>query len=115
MFILLNKTCLRDKILYMQVKKQDVEKLANLARLEIDADDMKKYAEQISAVLDYFAKLDSANTKGVRPMDFVYEMKNKWRADEACQIFSHDQVLAEAADLEGKQVAVPKVLENKKL
>jgi len=99
----------------MQVRKQDIEKLANLARLEIDAEEMKKYAEQISSILDYFAKLDSANTKNVKPMDFVYEMQNEWRADEACQLFSHDQVLAEAGSLKGKQVAVPKVLDSKKV
>lgn len=81
-----------------------------MARLDIDAEDKEKYAEQIGSILDYFAKLDAVDVEKVAPLDFITELKNVWREDVAERIFLREKVLAEAPEIEDGQIIVPQVL-----
>ncbi len=51
----------------MKISKDEVEKIAVLARLEIDDQQKKKMAEQLSNILQYIDKLKDVDVHGVKP------------------------------------------------
>ncbi|MEK7159378.1 MAG: Asp-tRNA(Asn)/Glu-tRNA(Gln) amidotransferase subunit GatC [Patescibacteria group bacterium] len=95
----------------MIITKEHLEHLARLARFEVPEDEKEKYAEQISAILDYFKKLNELDTTGVEPLTHVFDLKNVTRPDVARKDFSADKVLAEAPALEKRQIKVDKVFQ----
>lgn len=87
----------------------EIEHLAHLARLEITPAEKKKYAEQLSAVLEYVSQLGevSGDITESKP-----ELTNVWREDEVkpCGI-SRDQLLANTPETEDGFIKVPRILE----
>ena len=97
----------------MIIDKEQIEHLANLARLGISETEKQKYAEQISSILDYFTQLKELDTTDVEPLAHVFDLKNITQEDQVKKVFSEDAVLAEAPKLEKKQVKVKSVLGKK--
>ena len=52
----------------MSLDKTQVEKIAHLARLEIDPADVTEYATNLSNILDLVEQMDAVDTEGVKPM-----------------------------------------------
>ncbi len=96
----------------MNINKEHIEHLANLARLGITEEEKEKYAEQISSVLDYFTELNELNTDNVEPLTHVFELENVVRPDKEVRTVEADKVLAEAPELEKKQVKVKAVFDK---
>ena len=96
----------------MVISKVQLEHLARLARFDIKEEEKEKYAEQVSAILDYFKELNELDTEGVEPLAHIFDLDNVTRADEVKENFSADTVLAEAPALERKQIKVAGVFEN---
>ena len=61
----------------------EVEKLDELARLELVPAESEKLRRDLSAILDYVAELKTAPTSGVVSEDNLREIKNTTRSDEA--------------------------------
>lgn len=97
----------------MVISQDHIEHLAKLARLGITEAEKKKYAKQISSILDYFEQLKEIDTKNVAPMAHVFGLKNVTQEDKVKQYFSQEKVLAEAPEIEKKQIKVKKVLSHK--
>ena len=93
----------------MAVSKEQIEYLANLARLDVTEKEKEKYADQMSAILNYFEELKELDTENVEPMAQVFEMSNISRADKVRKPFSADKVLAEAPELEKRLIKVKAV------
>jgi len=97
----------------MIITKAQLEHLARLARFDIKEEEKEKYAEQISAILDYFKELNELDTTGVEPLTHVFDLENVLRPDTIKENFSADKVLAEAPAIEKRQIKVLGVFENK--
>lgn len=93
----------------MAIPQEQIEHLARLARLDITEAEKKKYALQISLILDYFKKLKELKTENVEPLTHVVDLKNVTREDKVKKIFSADKTLAEAPELEKRQIKVRNV------
>ena len=65
-----------------ELTRDDVLKLARLARLELTEDEIETYRTQLSAVLDYVAQLQEADVEGLEPTTQVTGLTNVTRADE---------------------------------
>jgi aspartyl-tRNA(Asn)/glutamyl-tRNA(Gln) amidotransferase subunit C len=52
----------------MPISRTDVEKIAELARLELTAEETDSFTEQLSSILGYIDKLNEVDTAGVEPM-----------------------------------------------
>ena len=61
--------------------REDVLKLARLARLRLSDDEVAHYQKELSAILDYVAQLDAVNTDGMVPTYQVTGLTNVVRAD----------------------------------
>ncbi len=64
-----------------KLTKEDVLKLARLARLRLTDDEVAKYQQELSAILDYVALLDSVDTTGVDATYQVTGLTNVMRED----------------------------------
>lgn len=64
------------------LSREDVLKLAQLARLEISEDEIEHYREELSTILEYVAKLDSVDIAGLEPTTQVTGLQNVMRADD---------------------------------
>ncbi len=93
------------------LSREEVIHIAQLARLELTPEEIERYREQLSAVLDYFAKLAEVDTTGIPPTASVLPPRSVLRKDEPRPGLPREELLANAADTEDGQFKVPPVLE----
>jgi aspartyl-tRNA(Asn)/glutamyl-tRNA(Gln) amidotransferase subunit C len=94
----------------MSVTRDDVQHVAQLARLDFSDDEEKRMAEELSQILDYVDKLSELDTSGVPPMSHVLDVTNVFREDDIEERIDPDQALAPAPDQDGGYFKVPKVV-----
>lgn len=93
------------------LKKEEVEHVASLARIEISEVDMQKLAEQLSAILDYVAELGKAPTENVEPILQINGLKNIGREDKIIESLSVEKVLSNAPEKENNFIKTKQVFE----
>ncbi|OGX68465.1 MAG: asparaginyl/glutamyl-tRNA amidotransferase subunit C [Paenibacillus sp. RIFOXYA1_FULL_44_5] len=95
----------------MSIANQDVEHVANLARLELTNEEKQLFTEQLNAILKYAEKLNELATDEVLPTTHVIPVHNVMREDVARPSWPLEKVLLNAPDEEDGQFKVPAVLE----
>lgn len=65
-----------------KLTREDVLKLAELARLDLTEDEVKEYQAELSEILQYVEQLSSVETKGLEPTNQVTGLKNVMRKDD---------------------------------
>jgi aspartyl-tRNA(Asn)/glutamyl-tRNA(Gln) amidotransferase subunit C len=89
----------------------DIEYVAKLARIELDAKQKKKFAKQLSDILAYIEKLKELKVDKIEPMSHVLPLKNVFRQDKVKTSLPLDKVLKNAPLKEKGSFSVPKVIE----
>ena len=91
--------------------REHVERIAELARLELTAEELALYAHQLTAILDYAAQIQRVDTTGVPPASGDAST-GTWRADEASATLPREEALAQAPDASADAALfrVPKVI-----
>ena len=64
-----------------QLTKNEVLKLARLARLSLNDDEVVKYADELGEILTYVELLSTVDTDGLKPTNQVTGLENVYRAD----------------------------------
>jgi aspartyl-tRNA(Asn)/glutamyl-tRNA(Gln) amidotransferase subunit C len=95
----------------MSLTRDDVEKIARLARLAVDERDIPEYARNLSNILDFVAQMDSVDTRNVTPMAHPLDMAQRLRADEVSENNEREHFQAIAPQVEAGLYLVPKVIE----
>ncbi|HMN19454.1 MAG TPA: Asp-tRNA(Asn)/Glu-tRNA(Gln) amidotransferase subunit GatC [Candidatus Moranbacteria bacterium] len=92
--------------------KEEVVHIANLARIGINEEEAEKYRQEISAVLDYFSKLNEVETEGVEPIGHITGMENVLREDrnEDFGSLGREAILANVPEVKDGYVKVKSVL-----
>ena len=97
----------------MTVSVQDVERVAELANLELTSDEKAGMLRDLNSVLDYFAELNELDTTQVPPMLQAMEAAGlHLRSDEVAPSLDRAALLACAPDTDGVFFRVPKVIER---
>lgn len=89
-----------------------VRHVAQLARLKITDEEVARYAEQLSKVLDYFKQLNELNTTGIEPTAHPLPISNVFREDIVDPSLHPDQALGNAPDRQDDFFRVPRVLDQ---
>jgi aspartyl-tRNA(Asn)/glutamyl-tRNA(Gln) amidotransferase subunit C len=89
----------------------DVKKIAFLARLGIEEQDIPDYVTNLSNILDMVEQLNAVDTKGVKPMAHPFDAVQRLRIDEVTEINDRDNLQANAPEIADGLYLVPKVLE----
>jgi aspartyl-tRNA(Asn)/glutamyl-tRNA(Gln) amidotransferase subunit C len=89
-----------------------VQHVARLARLELDAAELERMRGELEVILEYVRKLSRVDTAGVEPTAHVVASANVLREDEVRPSYPVDAMLANAPDPVGDHVRVPRILEE---
>ncbi|MCK5429752.1 MAG: Asp-tRNA(Asn)/Glu-tRNA(Gln) amidotransferase subunit GatC [Anaerolineales bacterium] len=95
----------------MTLTREEVENIAELARLTLTDEEIARYSEQLSAILEYFASLQTLDTTDIPPTSSVLAARSVLRPDEPRPGLSKDDLLRNAPETEANQFRVPPVLE----
>lgn len=95
----------------MNLSVEEVEHIAELARLELTDAEKNLYREQLSAILGYAAILQKIDTRGILPTSSIMAAESVLRPDEPKNGLSIAQALANAPAAENNQFRVPPVLD----
>ena len=94
-----------------KVTREEVEHIANLARLQISPEETEEMANTLESILDFAKQNDSADTEGVEPTYHVLDLQNVLREDKK-QLKGIPQELAlkNAKETEDGQFKVPTIM-----
>jgi aspartyl-tRNA(Asn)/glutamyl-tRNA(Gln) amidotransferase subunit C len=95
----------------MKISKQDVEKIAHLARLELDPSKTEDIQSSINKVLEWMEALNQVDTTGVEPLVHMTSSINQFREDVALQNLDRQTALDLAPDANDQYFKVPQVIE----
>ena len=95
----------------MPITRDDVEKTAQLARLELSEDEKERLVVQLSSILDQIAVIAEVDTSAIAPTAQVVALYDVMRPDEVQPSLTPDAVLANAPAREGDYFKVRAVLD----
>jgi len=89
-----------------------VRKVAYLSRLELDEGQVREFTSQLSAILDYVAKMNELDTDKIEPLAHCLPVSNVFRQDRPGESLGTEKALANARRQDGKFFIVPKILDD---
>ena len=95
----------------MTLSIEEVEHIANLARLQLTPEEIERFRGQLSAILDYAARLQTLDTSGIPPTSSVLPPRSVLRRDAARPGLPLEELLRNAPEAEASQFRVPPVFE----
>ena len=90
--------------------RKTVEKIADLARLELTETEISDYSEQLTHVMEYFDQIQAADTTGVKPLYNPAPSEEGGRSDLHVSSLGADELLSNAPDRSGNLFRVPNVV-----
>lgn len=84
--------------------------VANLSRLHLEGEEIDRFADQISRILEYVASLEKVDTTGVEPTTHAISLTNAFREDHETGSIDRDRALANAPEQEDGTFTVPKII-----
>ena len=93
-----------------KITKEEVKKVAHLARLELNEDEINNHAEQLEKILEYIKQLEKIDTEDVACTTRAIEVTNVFRKDEKKEYASNEELLNLAPSREDKFFKVPKII-----
>ena len=91
----------------MAITRDEVLHVARLARLELTDDEVDRFTEQLSAILEAVAKVAELDLSDVEPTAHPLDLVNVWAEDEPRPSLSVDEALANAPDRQDGFFKVP--------
>ncbi len=90
----------------------DIDYVANLARLDLSAEEKARFAAQLGDILAYFEKLNAVDVSGVEPMAHAFPVFNVLDDDVEQAGFTPAEALLNAPAVRDHQFLVPKVVDD---
>lgn len=95
----------------MPLTTEEVNHIAELAKLDLTPEESERFREQLSAVLDYAAQLKAVDTSAIPPTATVLPLRTVLRDDVVQPSLPREVVLQNAAEQEQGQFKIPAVFE----
>jgi len=93
-----------------KITKEEVQKVAHLARLELNEDEINNHAEQLQKILEYIKELEKIDTDDVPPTTRAIEVINVVRKDEMKNSDCTEELLELGPSREDNYFKVPKII-----
>lgn len=94
------------------IDREQVNKVAHLARLDITSDEAQQFTSQLNSILDYFEQLQELDTENVEPTTRAIETSNITRADKLEPFPNKKDLLRSAPEQDGDYFRVPKIMSS---
>jgi len=95
----------------MKLTLEEVEHIAELARMRLSDDEKARYREQLSEILDYAARLQVVDTSEISPTSSVLPARSVLREDKPRPGLNLEEALRNAPETKKNQFRVPPILE----
>jgi aspartyl-tRNA(Asn)/glutamyl-tRNA(Gln) amidotransferase subunit C len=95
----------------MPISQEEVEHIAELAKLALTDDEKQRFGEQLSAILDYAARLQAIDTDDIPPTASVLPVDTVLREDSSRPGLPPQDILANSQDAKDDMFRVDAVLE----
>ncbi|MCU0610086.1 MAG: Asp-tRNA(Asn)/Glu-tRNA(Gln) amidotransferase subunit GatC [Chitinispirillaceae bacterium] len=92
------------------IDREQVMKIAKLARLKLSEDEIVNFTGQLGSILDFVADLDKADTANVEPTCFVSPVHDPLRDDMEKPSLTIEQILSNAPASKNGFFEIPKVI-----
>ncbi len=90
------------------ISKQEMARVASLAKLSLTPEEGERYRRELSAVLDYFRVIDGAPVERISPSYHATDLSNVARGDEVI-LSDPEPILAGVPRKKGRLVKAPRV------
>ena len=94
----------------MSISKEQVHKVALLARLDLNSDELETMTEQLGQIVDYVNLLSELDTEAIQPLAHPLDLSNVFAADQTRPSLDRDDALSGAPHHNGECYLVPAVL-----
>jgi len=95
----------------MTISRDQVLHVAKLAHLDLREEEVERFGEQLSAILDAVSKVAELDLEDVAPTSHPLDLVNVWRDDEPRASLAADDVFANAPERDGDFFRVPPTAE----
>ncbi len=95
----------------VNLSRDEVAKVALLARLRLSADELDRMTVQLGSILGYVERLAEVDTTGVEPMAHAVERTNVFRDDVETPMLPREAALANAPKTDGHYFLVPQMID----
>ncbi|MCR8539537.1 MAG: Asp-tRNA(Asn)/Glu-tRNA(Gln) amidotransferase subunit GatC [Prochlorococcus marinus CUG1439] len=95
-----------------KITKEEVKKVAHLARLELNEHEINNHAEQLEKILEYIKQLEKIDTDNVPCTTRAIEVTNVFRKDENKNSNCIEELLELGPSREDKYYKVPKIIND---
>ncbi|MCM0588985.1 MAG: Asp-tRNA(Asn)/Glu-tRNA(Gln) amidotransferase subunit GatC [Gloeotrichia echinulata IR180] len=92
------------------IDREQVRKVALLARLELSPEEEEQFTTQLGSILDYIEQLSELNVSDVPPTTRAIDVSNVTREDNLQPYPDREAILNSAPEQEGEFFKVPKIL-----
>lgn len=92
------------------IDREQVRKVAHLARLELTPAEEEQFTTQLNDILDYFQQLSELDTDAVEPTARAIDVSNVTRSDQREQFVEREKMLEAAPEREGEFFKVPQIM-----
>ncbi|BCY17194.1 MAG: Asp-tRNA(Asn)/Glu-tRNA(Gln) amidotransferase subunit GatC [Chloroflexi bacterium] len=96
----------------MSLSREEVIHIARLARLELTDDEIERYQQQLSSILEYADRLKTLDTSKIPPTSSVLPARSRFRDDVPAESLAPADVIRNAPQSEKDQFKVPPALEG---
>ncbi|HOE68590.1 MAG TPA: Asp-tRNA(Asn)/Glu-tRNA(Gln) amidotransferase subunit GatC [Candidatus Omnitrophota bacterium] len=90
----------------------NIDEVAQLARLNLKAEEKARLERDLGAILDYVKNLEKLDTENVEPTSHVLDLENVCRKDEARSTDAATKALEHAPCADGRFFKVPKIVQR---
>jgi aspartyl-tRNA(Asn)/glutamyl-tRNA(Gln) amidotransferase subunit C len=94
----------------MRLTLEQVEHIAELAKLSLTGEEKEDYREQLSAILEYADMLQQLDTSSISPTATVLPLQSVMREDQVAPSFSVEDILANAPEQQDNSFRVRAIL-----
>ncbi len=95
----------------MSITPEEVLKIANLARLEIQPDEVEQYAKDLSNIINLVEQMNTVDTKDIQPMAHPLDATQRLREDKIKEENQREKFQTIAPSADKGLYLVPKVIE----
>ncbi len=95
----------------MSLDKSEVQKIAWLARLAINKDDIPSYCDELADILDLMEQMNLIDTTDIVPLAHPLEVFSRLRVDNVTEIDQRENFQADSSKIKDGYYIVPKVIE----
>lgn len=95
----------------MEIKREEIEHIANLSMLNLSEEDITKYTKDMEELVGFANKINAVDTGDLEESLFALDASNVFRKDEVRESFDRELLLSNAPNSNGEAYSLPSMMD----